>query len=390
MKSLAIFLLSLFISLTVHTILKGQILTDFPCYAVSKNNGTVNNLFEYDPVTSEWGLIGNTGTNYVGAIAADSGNGILYTVESAAPTSNMAATLGTINLQTGAFTAIGAIGVGFGDIGNVQLNQIEGLTYDQVNQILYAVHRVDGTGPGTNDLLFQIDVATGALIPGIMEDNNGLPADYAVIEGIFDSTTGNGIYDVSDIAIVPDTDGYGYYYGLEPGALIAANAENGPGALSILDKTTGFLEGSLYDFADDDVESLGFAHLGELYATTGDDGYTQQSPNTFIFIDVISATTVTLDYIDNDSPIDVDFESFDCFHSALNVQPLCQAVLQLPEEIVTNTYTAETVTTDKDILNFTAIDADIKINASESVTLENVLISKNCDFFIDVDPNICN
>jgi len=303
----------------------GQILTDLPCFSIAKNNGTANNLYTYIAPDNIWNLVGNTGTNNIAAIAADSEIGILYAADSAPTDSTDPATFGTIDLQTGLFAPIGGnIGEAIGENGPVLLNQIEGLTYDVINMIMYAVHRVDGTGPGTNDLLFQIDIATGSFVPGAMLDSNGIPADYAIIPEIFDGSAGTDIYDVSDIAIAPEVEGYDLYYGAEPGELYAIHAENGPGTISTLDKLSGDISSVVYDIPDDDVEGLGFSYLGELYATTGDNGITQQNSNTFIYVDIFNATTTTLSPISYMPPIDVDFESFDCFHKCNDAIDNCK------------------------------------------------------------------
>jgi len=171
--------------------------------------------------------------------------------------------------------------------------------------------------------------------------------------------------------------------------LIAMHAENGPGVLSRINKRSGELEAVLFDVPDDDIESLGFTHLGDLIATTGDDGITQVGTNTFILLDVNEGYSIILASLDEYS---VDFESIDCFHSIIKDEPklLCQAVLELPRELQTTSYEAEEVITDKGILNYTAFGADIIINASKSVRFENVLISKNCNLEVDIDTNLCD
>jgi len=370
------------------SIIYAQILTDYPCFAVAKNNGTINNLHAYSAESNLWDFVGNTSTNNIAAIAVDSEAGILYAVDSAPAGSKEPATFGTIDLQSGLFTAIGNLGEALGENGSVLLNQIEGLTYDNIDQLMYGVHRVDGPGPGTNDLLFQIDVATGLIVIGAMKDNQNKPSDYAIIEALFDSSLADAVYDVSDIAIFPEVNGYSYVEG-QPGDLFAVHAENGPGVLSLINKTNGYLENVVYDFSDDDVESLGFTHLGELYATTGDNGFTQQNQNTFIYIDVVSTNTLTLSYIDNTMPIDVDFESFDCFHKNISIQPKCVPEINFSGIINSGEYVAEIITTNEKIRSFTTSGSDIKCKASDSVTLQNILISQGCDFSIDVDIDLC-
>jgi len=264
------------------------LLTDFPCYSVAEDNGAPNFFFQYDPVTDQWTNVGVTGTGFIEAIATDPVNDIIYAANGG--------TLGTIEPTTGLFTAIGPVGTGNGiTIGSVLFDDIDGLSYDPNNEILWASQRIGGLGQGTNDLLLKIDPATGAFIPG--EFING--DDYAVVQEIFDSTFDDDVYDVDDIAYNPYTD-----------VLYAIQNQDGPGLISELNKFDGTVEQVIIDFPDDDVEGLGITYLSELYATTGDNG-TSGSQNTFIFIDILNSTTTTLNAIDPTGSA-VDFESFDC------------------------------------------------------------------------------
>jgi len=263
------------------------LLTDFPCYSVAEDNGAPNFFFEYDPVSDEWINVGITGTDFIEAIATDPVNDVIYAADGG--------TLGTIDPATGLFTAIGPVGAGNGSIGSVLFDDIDGLSYDPNNEILWASQRIPGLGPGTNDLILKIDPATGQFIPG--EFISG--ADYAVVQEVFDGSFGGEVYDVDDIAYNPYT-----------GILYAIQNQDGPGLISELNQLDGSVEQVIFDFPDDDVEGLGITYLSELYATTGDNG-TTGSQNTFIFINIINRTTTTLNSIDPTGQA-VDFESFDC------------------------------------------------------------------------------
>jgi len=269
------------------TQINAQILSDFPCYAVAEDNGAPNFFFEYDPVSKSWANIGVTGTGFIESIATDPINDIIYAMDNG--------TLGTIDAATGAFSQIATLGTADGAIGNILMNDVDGLSYDPANQILWASQRISGEGEGTNDLLFKIDPATAAIIPG--EFVNG--DDYAVVEEVFDSTFGGPVYDVDDIAYNPYT-----------GILYAIQNQDGPGVITSIDQLTGEVEEVIIDFPDDDVEGLGITYLSELYGTTGNNGSTG-SQNTFIFIDIANNITETLNEIDSTGNA-VDFESFDC------------------------------------------------------------------------------
>jgi len=306
LANLRLCLLMLLFATASTTVVNAQILTDFPCYAVSEDNGAPNVLFVYDPVGNQWNEVGVTGGTLIESIATDPVTDIIYAVD--------AGQFGTIDATTGVFTALGP-GVGSvlanGDLGPIALDDIDGLTYDPINMVMYASHRIGSTGPGTNDLLFQIDPSTGLFIPGVMEDSAGNPADYAVVPEVFDGSFGGDVYDVDDIAYNPYT-----------GQLFAIQNQDGPGTITELNPVNGSVESVILDISDDDVEGLGFTYLGELYATTGDNGSTQVQSNSFIFINLGAGTTQVLNPIDPDDGIapapgfpggeEVDFESFDC------------------------------------------------------------------------------
>jgi len=286
-----------------------QILSDFPCYAVAEDNGEPNFFFEYDSSTESWTNVGVTGTSFIESIATDPINDIIYAMDSG--------TLGTIDPATGAFSPIGTLGTANGGYGNILLNDVDGLSYDPANEILWASHRIPGLGPGTNDLIFKIDPATASIIPG--EFANG--DDYAIVEEVFDSTFGGSVYDVDDIAYNPYT-----------GILYAIQNQDGPGVITSLDQLDGSVEQVIIDFPDQDVEGLGITYLSELYGTTGNNGSTG-AQNTFIFIDIANSLTEKLNDIDPTGNA-VDFESFDCL-TAVNDLALQKVIsTQQPQPIL--------------------------------------------------------
>jgi len=288
-----IYLTFTFLFLTTTKYIFSQILLDFPCYAVSSGE-LPNVLFEYNPATNEWTEIGITGGTQIKAIATDPVTDIIYAIDKG--------TFGIIDANTALFTSIGEVGIGNGDAGLIELNDIKGLTYDPINQIMYGTYRVSDDGPGTNDLLFQIDVATGNVITGAMLDTNNNPVDYAVIPEIFDGEFGGDVYDVDDIAYNTYT---GQFFALQ-------NQDRLTNTITELNPMNGQVESVILDLTDRDVEGIGFTYLGELYGTIGDDGRTIQSSNTFIFIDLAAGSTTTLNYIDPTGQ-HTDFEAFDCF-----------------------------------------------------------------------------
>jgi len=223
--------------------------TDFPCFAVSEDNGPPNVFFEYDPSTNSWISIGITGTESIEALATDPVTEIVFAVDGG--------TFGFIDQNTGAFSTIGEIGFGNGDFGQINLDDIDGLTYDYKNQIMYATYRVGGIGPGTNDLLFMIDIATGGVVRSAMIDSNGNFADYAIIQETFDATFGNDVYDVEDIAWNPYT-----------GQLFAINNQNSSGVVAELEPLTGEINSVIWDLSEEASGGLSVSYLGELLINT--------------------------------------------------------------------------------------------------------------------------
>jgi len=345
---LAIFSLSFFLNYNLSE-LNAQILTDFPCYTVNENGAQdPNNLYEYTPADTMWTNIGEIDPigDLIEAIATDPVLDIIYAYDAGTDV------MGIINpndpVNPTQFVPIDAacIGLGAGTTANgeyatvidpstntppgntvppngtpygaITLDDIDGLTYDPVNMTLYGTHRInsgDICDPtlNTNDLLFQIDIATGKFVPNAMLQSDGLtPADYAIVQEFQDNTAqtdatlcpggvvgGGLVYDVDDIAYNPYT-----------GELYAIQNQDGPGIITIINPVDGRVENDIYDLDEDDIEGLGFTYLGELYATSGNNG-TTGAQNSFLYIDLTGPSTTVLEFPDPTGE-DVDFESFDC------------------------------------------------------------------------------
>jgi len=277
-----------------------QTLTHTPCYTVAANNGQPNILFEYDPTTNTWFQVGTTGTNFMGAIAIEPTSGIMYAVEGTEGTYGTNGAFGIIDRTTGNFEKIGVTGIGNGAYGLVNLNNTDGLTFDPFNQIMYATHRVQGEGEGTNDLLFQIDISTGAFVPNAMiNKTTGLPADYTVIPEIFDGELDGGSYDVADIAFNAYT-----------GELYALHKKEFGGLITMLDASTAEVQQVIIDIYQENVGGLTFNYAGELYATTGNNPETEQQ-NSLLYINLLASEIMHLNSIDV-SGEHTGFESLDC------------------------------------------------------------------------------
>ena len=245
---------------------------DFDCHCSSDLDETLWNL---DPTTGNNVLVGsyNNGVNQVEAIQWNIDGTILYGVDSG--------TFGTINDQTGEFTACGnTIGTGNGSLGQIAFTDIDGLALHRTNGNLYASHRV----VGGNDLLLVIDPSTCSFVPGAFGGN-----DYVEIEG-------SGILeDIDDLAVDPAT-----------GILYAANVitnNQAPSQLITIDINTGV--GSIVGQLGDDMEGLTFRQNGNLLGVTGEDGTT---PNSFFSIDKSNASTALMGTFTGGG----DFEAISC------------------------------------------------------------------------------
>ncbi|MDX1517221.1 MAG: DUF11 domain-containing protein, partial [Woeseiaceae bacterium] len=185
--------------------------------------------------------------------------------------------LGTLSTVTGLFTpAPQTFGTGGGSVGNVTFSDVDGLTYDATTGVLYGSHRRSG-----NDLLFQINMATGAHVPNAFGPN----VDYVQIQPVL----GNNLVD--DIAVDPTT-----------GVMYASmNSGGSTDRLVIVNKFTGATT-NVALITVPDIEGLGTDPTGQLWGTSGTQG---------ILYEINKATGVGSNgrTIDNGS----DYESVDCY-----------------------------------------------------------------------------
>ncbi len=211
------------------------------CYAASDSD---DELISINADGSGFEDIGGLGVPYVESIAFNLDGSILYGAD--------ADVLGTINVDSGAFSAIGAFGSGDGADGTVDFDDVDSLSFDPITGVFYGVTRRNDGSP--NDALFQIDPATGSYIP----DAFGAGVDYVIV----DSGSVLGLYDIDDIAVDPA----GQMYGI-------ANSSGGGDHLVKIDKFTGAVTdvGRLtYNGSGlDDMEGLTNFGANALYGTTG-------------------------------------------------------------------------------------------------------------------------
>ncbi len=198
---------------------------------------------------------------------------------------------GSVDIMTGEFTSIGT-GIGTaqgvlsgGSIGTADLNDVDGMAYDPINDILYGVHR----RTSAPDLLFAIDRGAGTFIA----DHFGTNEDFVKIIGTRVKV------DVDDIAFNPYT-----------GQLLGINGQgNGDSTRYIsIDPATGTATVLSY-VGVGDFEGLGYYNTGELYGTTGIVDAAGYHDNTIYQIDRNTGAGTRLDSLYSGA---IDVEACDC------------------------------------------------------------------------------
>lgn len=189
---------------------------------------------------------------------------------------------GTIDPATGIFSPYGnSIGIASGSLGNINLDDIDGLTFDVTRNIIWASHRRSSP---QDDLIFIIDRSTGLFVPDPFGNGN----DYIV-------ATGAGLLpDIDDIAINPNT-----------GNLFAMNNDNGNiTLLTEIDVSNGTAN-VIGTTSLNDMEGQGFHNDGLYYTTSGREGIPD---NSFYQVDTATAALTFIGFFESGG----DFEGCDC------------------------------------------------------------------------------
>jgi len=276
------------------------------CYAIADNSGTLpdgtnaNNqdqLVTINRTTAGTTSIGATGTRDIESMTFVMVNGIstLYAANGGI--------LGTVDLATGLFTAIGAAGTGRGAVGNVAFTDLDALAHEMETGTMYAAHRV--TGASNYDLLFKIDRTTGAHIP----DAFGIGVDYLVVAAPTSQPT---FRDIDDMAFDPVT-----------GELYATANRGGTGGLLVIINTTTGAVSEIGPYADtlnsgfvDDIEGISFYNNGTLYASTGNNGPSLVDLNKLFSIEKATAATTEIGPFPNTF---IDYEALGCLTSSTGI-----------------------------------------------------------------------
>jgi len=208
-------------------------------------------LWKINRTTGATTPIGNLGgpTN-VEAIAFWSGNSVLYGAS--------AGDFGSISRVTGLWSSIGEIdggGTANGAEGALNLDDVDGLSFDPWTGILWASNRRSGS----YDLLFQIDPSTGLFVSNAFGPN----IDYLVIDG-------SGVFtNIDDIAISPIN-----------GIMYTTSTQGGSSQVVTINKYTGAV--SVETGSDrGDIEGMSYHNDGTFWGTIGDaDEFIQINPVT--------------------------------------------------------------------------------------------------------------
>jgi len=220
-------------------------LQNLVCYAVADNSqlaGSPDFLVTIDPSTGLTANVGPTNTADIEAIDYNLEGNIVYAVNG-----GIFGRLALDGAEAGQFIPIGSVGTGNGAEGPITFSDIDSLTFDESNGMVFATHRREFGEPAQYDLLLRIDPNTGSYVP----DAFGQGVDYVAI-------VAGDKFDVDDLASDP-----------EDGTLYAV-ANEGVGRGSVLlsvDRETGVA--TIIGTNVDDIESLSFDPTGALYGTTG-------------------------------------------------------------------------------------------------------------------------
>lgn len=361
------FTFALVISFVFTILVNAQIATDFPCYAISKNGNSENIIFGYSPDNADWSPISSTQTNNIVAIAADSNNKVLYAFDNNnSENAGVESSFGIINKETRNFVPIGLPDYGNGDFGEVLLNNITGLAFDNSTNTMYALHNTENSEQ-QNDLLFIIDVSTGEYVPNAMLDTNGLPADYSSLENVYDSENDVIIYNANDIAINPET-----------GELfVVYSFENSNSLIYVINQQDAKVDRIIYDVYQNNIQSINFTVTANLYETIN---AIVPNENKLIQIDYYGGNVITI------PNVDLDLKCMDCFQNLVNFGTCTGEQLVLENTIVSGLYQSININDDSTIENKVAENSTVVFAAKQAINLQNIDIPASCNLAVEIRP----
>ena len=256
-------------SFYVDQVCVSEVFPDWDCFS-GADRGT-NALYGVNPSQGLSVQIGPyINADEIESMTYDPSENILYAVNEN--------TLGTIDINLGTFTPCASIiGSGDGPQGFIAFNDVDGLSWDFLtNTIIASARRVQD-----HDILFRIDPNTCQVV----QDAYGTD-EYIEIQGP------GVLLDIDDITFQPTT-----------GLLYAANTFGGSQLITV-DRNTGAAS-VVGPFNVEDVEGLSFNESGILYATTGWQG---TPPNSYFSVNPNTGNATLLGTFSSGE----DFESIQC------------------------------------------------------------------------------
>jgi len=196
---------------------------------------------------------------------------------------------GTISNVTGAFTVIATIGNADGALGNIDLDDVDGMAIIPSNGYIMATHRRSSD----NDLLFVINPITGT----VEKNYFGSGVDYREIVG--------ALQDMDDIAFHPTTN---ELYGVST----VSNSTTFD-RIVLIDQYLGTVS-TISNLPTCDIEGLTFNNAGVLYGSSGFEECAPYTDNTIYEIDYsnINGSVTAITTLPQE-----DTESIVCFVSAI-------------------------------------------------------------------------
>lgn len=252
------------------------------CYGIADSDDSVWLMNRF---SGENFRIGIMGTGNVEAMAVSLDRNTVYAMNGGQ--------LGTINVLTGAFTSLPSpVGNGDGVLGTFAMNDIDGLTVDQLTGIVWGSLRRNSPDA---DLLININPTTGQII----QDAFGPGVDYVPISG--------GLPDLDDFTVDPFT-----------GIMYGTNSDGGTGTqLVTIDKTTGAMT-VIGPLGIGDVEGFGATDCGDLYATTGEGGTLANQNSLWTVSKATGAASLVGLFGQGTQYSPTDFEASSCLFSPAN------------------------------------------------------------------------
>jgi len=316
-------------------------------YVVARDaNGEIY-LHKYNNTNSGWDVVGNTNKTDIESIAIHPFNSTIYVVNGGE--------LGTLSPSDGSFNSIGMIGIANGELGQLTIDNVQGITCSYDEEAIYVTHTLSGTD---YDLLIKIDNSTGSVIPNSFKDSNNNDVDYAIIEKVvFSQDTFLG--KVVDIAILPETNELFVLHATDspsPNQLETRfainNIQNG-----ILESVTGEYNQLAEGFSAD---VNGFVY--QLFVITKEK---QEVPNSNLESDILyldGSTENFLPSINGYNILDVDYVKSTCVDDLTVAENFTTGLPVNPLQSSSNSITTETTNSSNVEVQVNAGTVDFKSN----------------------------